>query len=227
MHFDNGEENSMEEQRMIVCENASVRLKGFHTQPVNLVMDKGFIYGLQGKNGSGKSTFIKMLLGRYPKMQGHIRIADLDVIENREQMLSKVGYVSEDRIFYGDKSVVEQEEIYSVFYSNWNHDIFEELLKKYQISKLTKYSALSKGNQIKFQLAFSMAYQPEVLILDEPMAGLDPVFRMDFVKFLQDIVAEYETTIVISSHLREELEKITDYMIVVDNGSYTCEEVLR
>lgn len=217
----------MEEEKLIICDNVSVSFKDFQTQPVNLTMEKGFIYGLQGRNGSGKSTFIKMLLGRYPKMQGHIRIAGLDVIKNREQMLSKVGYVSEDRVFYSDKSVVEQEEIYSVFYSNWNHGVFEELLKKYQISKLTKYSALSKGNQIKFQLAFSMAYQPEVLILDEPMAGLDPVFRMDFLKFLQEIVAEYEITIVISSHLREELEKITDYVIVVDNGSYTCEEVLR
>lgn len=217
----------MEEEKLIICDNASVSFKDFQTQPVNLTMEKGFIYGLQGRNGSGKSTFIKMLLGRYPKMQGHIRIAGLDVIKNREQMLSKVGYVSEDRVFYGDKSIVEQEELYSVFYPNWNHCIFEELLKKYQISKLTKYGSLSKGNQIKFQLAFSMAYQPEVLILDEPMAGLDPVFRMDFLKFLQEIVAEYEITIVISSHLREELEKITDYVIVVDNGSHTCEEVLR
>lgn len=217
----------MEEEIIIVCENASVQLKDFTIQPVNIDMKKGFIYGLQGKNGSGKSTFIKMLLGHFPKMQGCVRIAGFDVIKNREQMLSKVGYVSEDRVFYKDKSVVEQEEIYSVFYPNWNHAVFEELLREYQVSKFTKYGALSKGNQIKFQLAFSMAYQPEVLILDEPMAGLDPVFRMDFVKFLQDIVARYETTIVISSHLREELEKITDYMILVENGTYICEEVLR
>ena len=116
--------------------------------------------------------------------------------------------------------------MYARFYQKWNHRLYEEMLRKYQVGKHKKYGTLSKGNQIKFQMAFALAYEPEVIIMDEPTAGLDPVFRMDFVKWLQDMVAENGTRILISSHLHEELEKIADYIIRIEKGLCTCEEVL-
>lgn len=215
------------EENIIVCKQATVDLGKFKIEPVDMELPKGYIIGVEGKNGAGKSTFMKMLLGRYPKMQGTIEIAGYNVLSQREDMLQEVGYISEDREFYQEMSARENEAIYANYYPDWNHERFEELLKKYQVGIHAKYGTLSRGNQIKFQLAFTAAYMPKVIIMDEPTAGLDPVFRMDFVKWMQDLVAEYDTTILISSHIREELEKVTDYMIHVENGVCTCEEVWR
>lgn len=100
-------------------------------------------------------------------------------------------------------------------------------MRRFKVPGTTKVGVLSKGNNIKFQLAFTSAFQPEVIILDEPMAVLDLAFRMEFVRWMQDMVAEYETTILISSHIHEELEKMADYMIHVDNGKCILEEVVR
>ena len=101
------------------------------------------------------------------------------------------------------------------------------MLNQLNVSTKTKTGDLSKGNRIKFQMAFVYAYMPKLIIMDEPTGGLDPVFRLDFVKWMQNMVAEYGTTIILSTHLQEELEKITDYLIHVADGECTLEEVLR
>lgn len=217
----------MQEEIIIKCKQASVTLGQFHMQPINIEIPQGYIIGVVGKNGSGKSTFMKMLLGRYPKMTGSIEIAGMDVIKQRETMLCEVGYISEDREFFAAKTADEQEAIYAKYYPNWNHQLFEDLLRKYGVEIYTKYGDLSKGNQIKFQLAFTTACMPSVIVMDEPTAGLDPVFRIDFLKWMQELVAEYNTTILISSHIREELEQVVDYRIRVESGVCTYEEVLR
>lgn len=222
-----GKEDNMQEEIIIKCKQASVTLGRFRMQPINMEIPQGYIIGVTGKNGSGKSTFMKMLLGRYPKMNGSIEIAGLDVIKQREAMLCEVGYISEEREFFVEKNAGEHEAIYAKYYPNWNHQLFEDLLRRYEVSMYAKYGALSKGNQIKFQQAFATACMPKVIVMDEPTAGLDPVFRIDFMKWMQDLVAEYNTTILISSHIREELEQVADYMIRVESGVCTYEEVLR
>ena len=92
------------------------------------------------------------------------------------------------------------------------------MLKRLNVPLTTRLEKLSKGERVKFQLAFSTAYKPEVLLLDEPTAGLDPVFRDDFLKTLQELVADYETTILLATHLDEDLNKIADYIIDIENG---------
>lgn len=98
-------------------------------------------------------------------------------------------------------------------------------MKKFKVSDSTKVGALSKGNKIRFQVAFALAHAPEVLIMDEPTAGLDPVFRTEFYRMLQEIVAENNTTILISTHIQEEMERLADYIICVDSGRVTRKEV--
>ena len=107
---------------------------------------------------------------------------------------------------------------YSDFYNVWDGEIYRDMLNRFNVPTATALRKLSKGERVKFQLAFSAAYKPKVLLLDEPTAGLDPVFRDDFLKTLQELVALYETTILLATHLDEDLNKIADYIIDIENG---------
>lgn len=206
------------EDMVIRIKDAEVSLRKFRLGPVNIDIPKGYIVGVQGDNGAGKSTFLRMLLGMYRDMQGLVLVGGTDVMSSREYTLNKVGYISDTRRFYEEEDVFGNEAYYADFYNLWDRDIYRQMLDKLNVPLTTKLGKFSKGERVKFQLAFSAAYKPEVLLLDEPTAGLDPVFRDDFLKTLQELVADYETTILLATHLDEDLKTIADYIIDIDMG---------
>ena len=208
------------EDVIIKFDDAFVSFKNFAMKPVNLEIPKGYIIGIQGKNGAGKTTLLKMMLGVYERMRGKITIDGLDVVKERENMLSKVGLIMEEREFFEEEDAVKNEEYFSVFYENWDKEKYRKMLKKMGLSAGQKLGRFSKGERVMYQLAFMAAYQPEVILLDEPTAGLDTVFRQDFLRILQDFVADYEATILMSTHIEEDLNGVADYIIEVDNGNY-------
>ncbi len=210
--------------KIISIENAGVVFKDFEVKNVNLDIKRGMITAVEGHNGAGKTTFLKMILGMYPKMTGNITVDGLDVKKQREKVMANVGFVSEDRQFFKEFSSLGNAEVYSKYYDNWDNDRFREMLKRMNVPLHTKVGDLSKGNFIRFQTAFALAPHPKVLILDEPTAGLDPVFRVDYIKILQEIVAEEEITVVISTHMTADINKIADYIIDVDEGRYTVRQ---
>ena len=212
------------EEIIIEIRNASVKYKNFILGPVNARIHKGYITGVTGANGAGKTTFLEMVLGCFPKMQGSITINNADVIKEHEKALLKTGIISENRLFYEDEDAVKNEEYFSVFYENWDKEIYRDVLKKMNISLSKNIGNLSKGERTKYQLAFSAAYKPELLVLDEPVAGLDPVFKKDFMKILQEFVAEFGTTILISDNIKENLGQIADYIITINNGECIWKE---
>lgn len=208
------------ENIIIKFDNAFISFKNFTMKPVNLEIPRGFIIGIQGKNGAGKTTLLKMILGAYKEMRGKITIDGLDVVKERENMLSRVGLIMEEREFFEEEDAVKNEAYFSVFYENWNKERYRKMLKKMGLSFGQKIGTFSKGERVMYQLAFMAAYQPEVILLDEPTAGLDSVFRQDFLRILQDFVADYETTILMSTHIEVDLKGIADYIIEVDDGRY-------
>lgn len=207
------------EDIIIKSDNAFVAFKNFEMKPVNLEIPKGYIVGIQGKNGAGKTTLLKMILGTYRKMCGKITVDGLDVIKEHDNMLSKVGLIMEDREFFEEEDAVKNEEYFSVFYENWDGEQYRKMMRKMGLSLGQKIRTFSKGERVMYQLAFMSAYQPEVILLDEPTAGLDCVFRQDFLRILQDVVADYEATILLSTHIDEDLNGIADYIIEVGNGA--------
>ena len=206
---------------MISIKNATLKLKKFTINPISMDIPKGYIIGVVGPNASGKSTFLKMIMGGYNKMKGTILIDGIDVHKNRREALKNVGFISEENSFFEGYSVIENAEILGELYPDWSFDKFKSLSKKFGIGLTTPVGKLSKGNRIRFQLAFALSCSPKLLILDEPANGLDPVFRVEFYKIMQKVVAENEVTIIIATHLMEELEPIMDYLIKVDNGTYS------
>lgn len=209
---------------MISMENAAVSFKKFKMQPVNLEIPKGYIVGVQGENGAGKSTLLNMLAGVYTNMTGSVRIKGLDVVNDRENALQNIGFIEENRTYFESENASKNGEMYSDFFINWDFSEYQKMLNKLKLSTVKKIGAFSKGERIKYQLAFSAAYQPDVLLLDEPTAGLDPIFRDDFLRILQEFVAEYETTILLATHLDEDLHKIADYIIDVSGGVCSMRE---
>lgn len=211
---------------IIQIKEASVNFKSFALGPLNLSIPKGYIIGIRGVNGAGKSTFLKMILGNFPKMKGEITFNGMDVIKERIKILEETGIVSEEKIFFENEDAIKNEEYFSPFYNNWDKGIYRTMLKKMDISLSQNIGNLSKGERAKYQLAFSAAYKPGLLVLDEPAAGLDPVFRKDFFKLLQEFVAEYQSTILISDNIEENLNQIADFIIAIENGKCTYKEVL-
>ena len=212
------------ENIIIKIQNTSVSFKNFILKPVNIEIPEGYIIGITGANGAGKSTFLKMVLGCFPEMQGNITINGMDIIKKRSEILSRTGVISEERIFFENEDAVKNEEYFSVFYENWDKEIYRDVLKKMNISLSKNIGNLSKGERTKYQLAFSAAYKPELLVLDEPVAGLDPVFKKDFMKILQEFVAEFGTTILISDNIKENLGQIADYIITINQGECIWKE---
>lgn len=212
---------------MIDIKNAGINFKDFSLENISLQIPRGYITGITGKNGAGKTTLIRMMLGLYPKMQGGISIGGYDVIKQRDKMLGITGYVSEDREFFMEYSAIENEDMYKVFYPKWNGEKYRNMLKLMNVPINTKLKNLSKGNYIKFQAAFAIAASPELLILDEPTAGLDPIFRVDFLKILQTIIADENMTVVMSTNIADDLDKIADYIIEIENGGCVMRENVR
>lgn len=213
------------DESIIRIENACVQFDNFSIKPANLEIPKGFIIGIQGDNGAGKTTFLRMLMGRFKNMQGNIYIDNIDVVKDGSEIMKILGIVSVERTFFMEKDAMENEKMYSFFYPGWDSDEYYNMLKKLNLSVTKSLKHFSTGEMIKYQLAFLAAYRPKILILDEPTANLDSVFRDDFLRILQEFVAEYEATILMSTHLQEDLSKIADYIIEIENGRYQMSEV--
>lgn len=211
-------------KNMIDIHNASIKFGRWSLGGIELKIPKGCITGVVGHNGAGKTTFLNMIMGLYPGMKGSISVGGCDCIKQRDKMLDITGFVSAEREFFMEYSAMENENMYIPFYPKWSQERYRECLKSMNVPRGTALKNLSKGDYIRYQLAFALANKPSLLILDEPAAGLDPVFRTDFLKLLQTLIAEEEMTIVISSNIEDDLDKIADYIVEVKDGRCHMEE---
>ena len=213
------------EDIIIRIDNAAVQLKDFSIKPSYLEIKRGYIIGIKGDNGAGKTTFLKMLSGEFLNMDGKVYIDNLDVVRNKTEAMKRLGIVTGERTFFMEEDAADNEEHYALLYPDWDTEAYHNMLKMMKLPVSKKLGEYSTGEYIKYQLAFAFAYHPKVLLLDEPTANLDSVYREDFLKLLQEFVAEYETTILMSTHLQEDIMKVADYIIEIHQGSYEMREV--
>jgi ABC-2 type transport system ATP-binding protein len=148
--------------------------KKFQLDTVSMELPQGYILGLIGPNGAGKTTTLKIMMDMVRADSGRIRIFDLDHRKHSKEIKHRVGYVGEEPYFYGDKTVSWTGKWISEFYGSWDLNHFEKLLLDFGISRTKKTGQLSKGMKVKLSLALALSHRPELLILDEPTAGLDP-----------------------------------------------------
>lgn len=185
---------------------------------VNLHIFKGSIYGLVGSNGAGKTTLLKLIAGVYRPDSGEIYIASEKVYDN-EKVKAKIMYIPDLLYFFFGYKIKDMAIFYKGLYSSWNEDRYEKLKEVFKIDVNMKIHKLSKGmqRQVAFWMAFSI--MPEILILDEPLDGLDPIMRQVIKNLIIQDVAEREMTVIISSHDLNEIEGLSNFIGILHQGN--------
>ncbi|WP_066893611.1 ABC transporter ATP-binding protein [Clostridium nigeriense] len=205
-------------RKIIKCENVKKIYKDFSLNAISLSIKSGYLTGLIGVNGAGKTTLINIIAGLDADFEGNIFIDGIDVKNNTVKAKQEIGLVSEELSFFLDKTAYENGLLLGCYYNNWSMENYYIWLDKMNIPKGQPLYQFSKGMKMKFQVSFAMAHKPKFLLLDEPTAGFDPVFRRDFLNILQDIINE-DIGILMSTHITSDLDKIADYIIVIENGN--------
>ncbi len=185
---------------------------------VSLTVPKGMVFGLVGENGAGKTTLIKILLGLLAPSEGQVRVFGLDPVADPVGVLSRIGYLSEDRDMPGWMRLDEYMRYTQAFYPGWDEAYAEELRQTFNLDSRAKLRTLSRGEKAKAGLLGALAYRPDLLLLDEPSSGLDPVVRRDILSAIIRTVADEGRTVIFSSHLLDEVERVADYVAMVSAG---------
>jgi ABC-2 type transport system ATP-binding protein len=195
----------------------------FEVKDLSLRVPTGSIYGFLGPNGSGKTTTIRMFMGMLKPDRGAIRVLGRDVPREMPTILARVGYVPERPHVYPALTVREQVRFHASFFKLWDAGWAAELSERLGLDPERKISRMSKGETGKLLMLLALSQRPDLLVLDEPTDGLDPVVRRDVLTALLDYVSETNATVFISSHLVHELERICDWVGVMDDGRLVAE----
>jgi len=186
----------------------------------------GQVYGLVGANGAGKTTLLKHLLGLLRATTGSVRVFGLDPVRDPVGVLSRVGYLSEERELPEWMRVDELMRYTQAYHPTWDASYAHELLETFALDPGKKIKDLSKGMRAQAGLIAAVAYRPELLILDEPSSGLDAVVRRDILDAIVRAVADDGRTVIFSSHLLDEVERMSDHVTMIQNGRVTLSGVL-
>lgn len=193
---------------------------------LSLQLQPGFVYGLVGANGAGKTTLIKHLLGLLRANQGSVRIFDKDPVRYPVEVLSRIGYLSEERDLPDWMQIHELLDYSSAYYAGWDRSYARELLNTFGLDPKKKIKHLSKGMRAQAGLIAAVAHHPDLLLLDEPSTGLDAVVRKDILNAVIRAVADKGQTTIFSSHLLDEVEYMSDYVFMINQGKLVLEGAL-
>lgn len=200
--------------------NRLTRMFGAKTalNDVSLTVPTGGVFGLIGGNGAGKTTIIKHLLGMLRAEQGTVRVFGQDPIANPVGVLGRIGYLSEDRDLPDWMRVRELMNYTQAFFPNWDEQYAEELREAFDLNPDARIKTLSRGQRARAGLLAALAHRPPLLVLDEPSSGLDPVVRRDILSAIIRTIAEEGRTVLFSSHLLDEVERVADHVAIIHQG---------
>jgi len=193
--------------------------KGFTLDVKDLSMERGYVMGLVGRNGAGKSTAIKILMNLIYPDCGEVRVLGLKQPEQDMEIKRRVGYVSEEPVFYEEMTVGWMVRLVSRYYPTWDPALYSGYLRKFSLDPHKKVKELSRGMKVKLGLMLALSHRPELLILDEPTSGVDPVVRHELLGEISDIIRDEKRTVLLSSHITQDVEHVADYVAIIDEGS--------
>lgn len=184
---------------------------------VSFSVPMGAVVGLIGENGAGKSTAIKTVLDLVKKDKGTVKFFGKELSSDKG-LKNDIGVVLGTLGAFEKMSIKEIKEIHSSAYINWDNELFDDYCKQFGIPDYAEVKTLSSGSKMKLSFALAMSHHPKLLLLDEVTSGLDPVVRDDVLNIILDFAADGEHSVLISSHISSDLEKIADYIIFINNG---------
>lgn len=213
-------------RKMIEVKNLNKSFGNFKSlDNLSLNVKKGSVYGLVGPNGAGKTTFIKNLMGIYRPDSGSMTVNGEEVYEN-PALKQKIIYISDDLFFFTTYSILDTAKLYADIYKDWDWETFNKLKEIFKIDVKRKCCRLSKGMQKQVAFWLGICTKPDLMVLDEPMDGLDPVMRKNTWSLLLQDVVEREMTVLVSSHNLRELEDVCDHVGIMFNGKLVLEKQL-
>ena len=203
---------------MIQLTGVSKRVGDFQLKDINMELPAGYIMGMIGPNGAGKTTLMHLLMGLYRTNDGEVRIFDKTYEDAEKEIHEDIGVVLQERLFDNYRTLRENADFYGSFYAKYDSRILEDYLTQFELEPARKYKQLSKGEELKFQFAFALAHEPKLLILDEATGNFDPEFREKFLQILREFIADGEHSVILSTHITDDLERIADYITYLENG---------
>ena len=195
-------------------------------QSVALSVPPGVVLGLVGENGAGKTTLIRHILGLLQAQVGSVRVFGLDPVVDPVGVLSRVGYLSEDRAMPSWMRVSELLRYNQAFYPDWDARFADELCDMFELQKGQVIKSLSRGQLARAGLLLALAHRPDLLVLDEPSSGLDPIVRRDILAAIIRTVVDEGRTVLFSSHLLDEVQRVADRVAIMDNGQLVLSDEL-
>lgn len=190
----------------------------FKLNNVSFMIELGYIVGFIGRNGAGKTTTIKSILNITKPDEGSVKFMGLDMKEHESECKQQLGIVLGEFDYYTDKRLCAIAKVVSRFYSNWDEKAYKNYIKLFSIDEKKRVKELSTGLRVKFALALALSHDAKLLILDEPTSGLDPVSRDELMEIFRRIVADGKRSILFSTHITSDLDKVADYMVYIKQG---------
>ena len=194
------------------------RYAGFELADVSFRLAPGYVMGLIGANGAGRTTIIRLILNLARKDGGEVRIFGRDHLEDEAGLRDRIGVVHETPPFYDHMRAGAFAGLAGRFYTKWSDTTFRRLASEFELPLAGRIRTYSRGMKTKLALAIALSHEAELLLLDEPTGGLDPVFRRELLDRLRDLLSDGRVSVVFSTHLTSDLERIADYVTLVRKG---------
>ena len=192
----------------------------------NLSICKGHVVGLLGTNGAGKSTLIKCLLGLLKVNEGQVQLFGEESWNLSAAAKARLAYVPQEARFYNWMKVRQVVDYWGTFYPNWDQSLANELLERWEVPREHRVGPLSPGQRQRLALVIALSHRPEMLILDEPVASLDPIGRRETLRQLIDLTKDGEHTVLFSTHILSDLERVASHIAILADGKIVCFEEL-
>lgn len=188
----------------------------FALENINLDIREGYITGIVGKNGAGKTTLLKSVFGLNPFQEGTVTILGED--NPLKMPKEKIGFVLSESYLYASMKVKDMTAMVAQFYPTWQTDKYKEYIQRFGIDEKMRISNLSTGTKSKYKIALALSHQADLIVMDEPASGLDPIVRDELLDIFREIMQDEKKTIMFSTHITSDLDKIADYIVMMDNG---------
>lgn len=205
-------------ENAIEIKGITKKYDGFTLDNVSFNVPKGSIMGFIGQNGAGKSTTIRSLLNIIPVDGGEISLLGLDHIKDEQKIKERIAVVFDEIPFHDIFNAKDMSRIFEGIYPNWNRNEYMRYLERFQLPRKKKIGDFSKGMKMKLQIACALSHNAELLVMDEPTSGLDPVVRDEILRIFMEYLENGERSILMSSHITSDLEKIADSITYIDRG---------
>lgn len=209
---------------LLTVDNLTKTYDRFALHNISFSLPEGCITGFIGANGAGKTTTLRTILDLVHKDSGEVCVFGLDMGTDARAIKDRIGVVLDNGGFYDELSLNEMKRVIAPAYSQWSDEDFRRWLERFRLDPSQKIETLSRGMRMKFALALALSHNAELLIMDEPTSGLDPRVRQDLLRILSEFMADGGKGVFFSTHITSDLDKIADFLIMIDDGRVLFQE---